>query len=107
LGMYKSELHASESSEVNYNNTINVSLSLTMSNSPQFLCLINNWQPRVHGLHAQNLVIALLVIEHGSSKVVKDILSCQRSVGLVNNGVNANTRVENVKGKKPGSIRAI
>lgn len=36
----------------------------------------------MHGLHAQNLVVALLVIEHGGGEVVEDILICQRPVRL-------------------------
>lgn len=33
-------------------------------------------------LHAEDLVVALLVIKHGSRKVVEDILSSQWAIGL-------------------------
>lgn len=36
----------------------------------------------MHGLHTQDLIVTLLIIEHGRSKVVEDVLVCQRSIGL-------------------------
>lgn len=36
----------------------------------------------MHCLHAKDLVITLLVIEHGCGKVVKHILVRKRSIGL-------------------------
>ena len=34
------------------------------------------------GLHAQDMVVALLVIKHGCSKVVEYIFTRERSIGL-------------------------
>lgn len=36
----------------------------------------------MHGLHAQDLIVTLLIIEHRRRKVVEHVLVCQRSVGL-------------------------
>ena len=36
----------------------------------------------VHGLHTEYLIIALLIIEHGSRKVVEHIFDGQRSIRL-------------------------
>ena len=37
---------------------------------------------RVHGLHPQNLIVALLVVEHRMREIVKHILRRQRAVRL-------------------------
>lgn len=36
----------------------------------------------MYSLHAQDLIIALFIVEHGCGKVVEDILRCQWSIGL-------------------------
>ena len=36
----------------------------------------------MHGLHAEHLVVALLVVEHRSCEIVEDILGGQGAVGL-------------------------
>jgi hypothetical protein len=36
----------------------------------------------MHCLHAQNLVVALLVVEHGCSEIVKDVLGRKRPICL-------------------------
>lgn len=36
----------------------------------------------MYGLHTQNLVVALLVVEHGGCKIIEHILGRERAVGL-------------------------
>jgi hypothetical protein len=38
----------------------------------------------MHRLHAQNLVVALFVIEHGGGEVVEHIIGRERSIRLFN-----------------------
>ena len=49
---------------------------------PEFLRLVQDGGAGVHGLHAEDLVIALLVVEHGRRKVVKHILDGERAMRL-------------------------
>lgn len=49
---------------------------------PELLCLVHDGGAGVHGLHAQDLVVALLVVEHGRRKVVKHILGREGAMGL-------------------------
>jgi len=49
---------------------------------PQLFSLVGNWDAGMYRLHTQNLIIALLVVKHGRSKVVEYILSRERAVGL-------------------------
>lgn len=49
---------------------------------PQFCGLVCDSHASVHGLHAQDLIVALLVVEHGGGKVIKDIVRVQRPVRL-------------------------
>lgn len=46
----------------------------------------------MHSLHAQHLVIALLIIEHGRCKVIEHVLVGQKTVSLMTcvNADNAN-----------------
>lgn len=38
----------------------------------------------MHSLHAQNLIIALFIIKHGSREIIEDIVVCkQPAVGLI------------------------
>lgn len=37
----------------------------------------------MHSLHAKNLVVALLVVEHGGREVVENVLNRQKAIGLV------------------------
>ena len=41
----------------------------------ELLGLVCNGLPCVHGLHAQYLIVALLIVEHGSGKVLEHVLS--------------------------------
>ena len=50
--------------------------------SPELLCFIHQRLPSVHGLHAKDLVVALLVVKHARRKIVKDVLIGQRPVSL-------------------------
>lgn len=50
--------------------------------SLEFLRLIDDGQAGMYGLHTQDLVVALLVVKHRGGKVVKDIVSGERTVGL-------------------------
>lgn len=49
---------------------------------PQFGGLIFNRDATMHCLHAQDLIITLLIIKHRRSKVIKDVLGGQRTIGL-------------------------
>lgn len=48
----------------------------------ELLSLVCNGLPCVHGLHAQHLIIALFIIEHGGGKVLEHVLGRKRSIGL-------------------------
>lgn len=50
--------------------------------APEFLCLVEDGGAGVDGLHAKDLVVALLVVEHGRCKVVKHILGGERAMRL-------------------------
>lgn len=50
--------------------------------SPKFFGFVCQRLPGVHGLHPQNLVVALLVIEHRMRKVIKHVLRRQLAVCL-------------------------
>lgn len=47
----------------------------------------------MHCLHAEDLVVALLVVKHGCSKVIKHIFVCEWSVGL-GARVNTDSRIQ-------------
>jgi hypothetical protein len=49
---------------------------------PELFCLVQDRGAGVHCLHAKDLVVALLVVEHGRRKVVKDILDGERAMRL-------------------------
>ena len=53
--------------------------------SPQLLSFIDKRYTRVHGLHAEHLVIALFIIEHRRGKVIKYILIRKGTVSLGSN----------------------
>lgn len=42
----------------------------------EFFGFVRQSLPGVHGLHPQNLVVALFVIEHRMREVIEDILRC-------------------------------
>jgi hypothetical protein len=48
----------------------------------EFLGLVDYGRPGMHGLHAQDLVVALLVVEHGRGKIFKYILRGEWPIGL-------------------------
>lgn len=50
--------------------------------SPELFCLVHQWLASVHGLHAQDLIVTLLVVEHAAGEIVKDILICQGPISL-------------------------
>ena len=41
---------------------------------PEFFRLVYDVHRRVHRLHAEHLVVALLIVEHGSGKVIERIV---------------------------------
>ena len=49
---------------------------------PQFFGFVHERHASMHCLHAQHLVVALLVVEHRSCEIVEDILGGQGAVGL-------------------------
>ena len=49
---------------------------------PEFLLLVQDGSAGVYCLHAQDLVVALLIVEHGRRKVVKHILRREGSMCL-------------------------
>ena len=44
--------------------------------------LIQQGQARMHGLHAENLVVTLLIVEHRRGEILECILGCERSMCL-------------------------
>lgn len=50
--------------------------------SLEFFGLVSNRLSGMHGLHAQYLIIALLVVEHGGREILKHIFSHERTISL-------------------------
>ena len=48
----------------------------------ELLGLVYKWRACVHGLHAEHLVVALLIVEHGGSKVFKRVLGGEGAMCL-------------------------
>ena len=61
----------------------------------------------MHGLHAENLVIALFVVEHGCGEVVEHIIGRERSICLFKRLIMMAARINTFRNNcEPGSIRA-
>jgi hypothetical protein len=54
----------------------------TAQSLPELFSLVCNRHTSVHSLHAQYLIVALLVIEHRGGKVLEDIFHGQRAICL-------------------------
>ncbi len=77
--------------------------------APELLRLVLERHSNVHRLHAQHLVVALLVIEHRRREIVEYILVRERSVSLVSHcevGLLSALHDEHDGNATPVSIRA-
>lgn len=48
----------------------------------ELLRLVHHGHVSMHRLHAQHLVIALLVVKHGRGEIFKHVVAGKRSIGL-------------------------
>ena len=83
--MYDGKFNPSETSEERANINVEIPgerISSFQCHLPQFSSLIFDRDTNMHCLHAQDLIITLLIIKHRRSKVIKDVLGGQRTVGL-------------------------
>lgn len=72
---------------------------------PELLSLVCERGAGVYCLHPQDLVIALLVVEHGRREVVEHVVRGERPIGLCDDAFSDD---ENARSAvyAPGSIRA-
>ena len=70
----------------------------------EFLRLVGDGHAGVHGLHSQDLVVALLVVEHGGRKVLKDVLGREGTICLAARVSRMSWRW--CKPNRPGSTHA-